>query len=96
MHRSQYENGYDADSVWPLAAVNSKRFLFLVAVDLVVFAVLFAILRWSGQAGPHLALIPTLIAITATKFFGDKQDEDAAFGDHPAVQFTFKALATAS
>jgi hypothetical protein len=94
MHRSQYENGYDAEAAWPLAATNAKRFLFLVVIDLVVFAVLFAILRWSGHTGPHLSLIPTLIAITATKFFGDKKDEDAAFGNHPAVQFTFKALAT--
>ena len=94
MHGSQYENGYDTAAAWPLAAMSSKRFLVLLAIDLVVFAVLFAILRWSGQTGPHLALIPTLIAVTAKKFFGDKQDEDAAFGSHPAVQFTFKALAT--
>lgn len=77
----------------PFAAVSSKRLLILTAIDLVVFAALVAVLRWSGYAGPQLALIPTLIVVIGSKFFGNKKDEDSAFGHHAAVQFTFKALA---
>jgi hypothetical protein len=94
MHGARYEDGHHSDAMFPFAAANSKRFLVLVAIDLVVFAVLVTFMTWSGHAGPQLALIPTLIAVTAAKFFGNKKDEDSTFGDHPAVQFTFKALAT--
>jgi hypothetical protein len=94
MYETRSEDGQHNGAVLPFAATSSKRFLILVAIDLAMFAVLLAILLWSGHAGPHLSLIPTLIAVTATKFFGNKKDEDSTFGDHPAVQFTFKALAT--
>ena len=94
MRRTQALASDDTNVVFPLAAVTTKRFLLLVAIDVIVFAVLVAILRWSGHTGPHLALIPTLIAVTAKKFFGNKKDEDLAFGEHPAVRFTFTALAT--
>lgn len=94
MRRTQVLASHDTDAVFPLAATTTKRFLLLVAVDLVVLAVLVTILRSSGHTGPHLALIPTLIVLTAKKFFGSKKDEDLAFGDHPAVRFTFEALAT--
>lgn len=78
----------------PFAVVTSKGLLILVAAELVVGAALVAFLHWSEYAGPQLALIPTLIAVAGAKFFGSKKDADSAFGDHPAVQFTFKALAT--
>jgi hypothetical protein len=94
MYETRNEDGQHNGAVLPFAPTSSKRFLILIAIDLVMFAVLLAILLSSGHAGPHLSLIPTLIAVTATKFFGNKKDEDSTFGDHPAVQFTFKALAT--
>ena len=94
MYESRTKDGHHIGAVMPFAATSSKRFLVLVVVDLMVFAVVLAILLWSGHTGPQLSLIPTLVAVTAAKFFGDKKDEDSAFGDHPAVQFTFKALAT--
>jgi len=94
VYGARYEDDHHGNAVFPFAAVTSKRFLVLVAADLVIFAALIAFMTWSGHAGPHLALIPTLIAVTAAKFFGNKKAEDSIFGDHPAVQFTFKALAT--
>ena len=94
MYGARYEDGHHGNAVFPFAAVTSKRFLVLVAIDLVIFAALIALMTWSGHAGPQLALIPTLVAVTAAKFFGNKKDEDSTFGDHPAVQFTFKALST--
>ena len=94
MYETRNEDGHHDGALLPFAATSSERFLILVAIDLAIFAVLLAILLWSGHTGPQLSLIPTLVAVTATKFFGSKKDEDATFGDHPAVQFTFKALAT--
>jgi hypothetical protein len=94
MYETRNEDGHHNGALLPFAATSSERFLILVAIDLAIFAVLLAILLWSGHTGPQLSLIPTLVAVTATKFFGSKKDEDSTFGDHPAVQFTFKALAT--
>jgi hypothetical protein len=82
------------DATLPFVASDPRRFLLLVAIDLALFAALIAFFQWSGHAGSQLALIPTLIAVTATKFFGKSKDEDSAFGDNPAVAFTFRALAT--
>lgn len=74
---------YYVGAALPFAAVSSKRLLILTAIDLVAFAALVALLHWSGYAGPQLALIPTLIVVVGAKFFGQKKDEDSAFGDHP-------------
>jgi len=93
MYGARYEDGHHSNAVFPFGAVTSKRFLVVVAIDLVIFAALIALMTWAGHAGPQLALIPTLIVVAGRKFFGRKKDEDSAFGDHPAVQFTFKALA---
>ena len=60
-------------------------------------ALAVAAIAWSvgaGDYGTNVALIPTLIAVTAHKFFGSKKDADQAFGEHPAVAFVFRALAT--
>lgn len=94
MDQTTSEGDYYVGAGLPFAAVSSKRLLILTAIDLVAFAALVAFLHWSGYSGPQLALIPTLIVVVGAKFFGQKKDEDSAFGDHPAVQFTFKALTT--
>jgi ketosteroid isomerase-like protein len=48
----------------------------------------------TGADGAQLGLIPTLIALSAKKFFGNKNDDPDALGDHPAVAYIFKALTT--
>ena len=94
MDQARSKDNRYPDSVLPFPVVSSERLLLLVALELVVLAALVAFLHRSGHAGPQLALIPTLVAVVGAKFFGNKKDEDSAFGDHPAVEFTFKALAT--
>ncbi|MDJ0791297.1 MAG: ester cyclase [Acidimicrobiia bacterium] len=94
MNQINSESGSHLVAASPFPVVSSKRLLILVAVELVVLAALVAFLHGSESAGPQLALIPTLIAVVGAKFFGSKKDKDSVFGDHPAVQFTFKALAT--
>lgn len=69
----------------------TKRQLWIAAA---ATAVLIAYMLWSGTDGPQLGLIPTLIAVTAKKFFGHKEDPEGALGDHPAVAYIFKALTT--
>lgn len=45
--------------------------------------------------GTQLALIPTLVALGAKKFFGkDKGDPDTALADNPAAAFVLGALVT--
>jgi hypothetical protein len=94
MDRSGTDRGYEVNALLPLTTTDSKRFMILIAFDLAVFAVLVVLTGRFGHGGPQLALIPTLIAVTATKFFGKSKDEDSVFGDHPAVAFTFEAFAT--
>ena len=53
-----------------------------------------ALVRHDGD-GTQLAVIPTLIALTAKKFFGkDKGDPETALADHPGVAFVLGALTT--
>jgi hypothetical protein len=94
MDGSRTDRSYEVSGPLPFMTTDSKRFMILIAFDLAVFAVLVVLTGLFGQGGPQLALIPTLIAVTATKFFGKKKDEDSVFGDHPAVAFTFDAFAT--
>lgn len=68
-----------------------RRRLLIAAVGTVLLAI--AMLS-SGADGVQLGLIPTLIAISAKKFFGNKKDDRGALGDHPAVAYIFKALTT--
>jgi hypothetical protein len=73
--------------------LGERRRLLIVAVAAALVAVT-AYMLWSGADGPQLGLIPTLIALTAKKFFGNKKDDADALGDHPAVAYIFKALTT--
>lgn len=53
-----------------------------------------ALLRTNGD-GTQIAVVPTLIALTAKKFFGkDKGDPETALADHPGVAFVLGALTT--
>lgn len=94
MNRAGSQGSHQLDAALPFFTTSPRRFVLLVAAELAVIAALATFLQWSGDTGPQLALIPTLIAITAKKFFGNKEDEDSVFGDHPAVAFTFGAFAT--
>jgi hypothetical protein len=94
MDKTRNASHHEFVGTFPLVFLDARRFIMWVAIELAVVVALVAFLHWSGYSGPQLALIPTLIAITAKKFFGKSEDVDAAFGDHPAVAFTFKALAT--
>ena len=69
----------------------TKRQLWVAAA---ATAILIGYMLWSGTDGPQLGLIPTLIAVTAKKFFGHKEDPEDALGDDPAVAYIFKALTT--
>ena len=94
MDKTRDTPSHGFDEAFPLVPLDTRRFIVWVAIELALVVALVAFLQWSGHSGPQLALIPTLIAVTAKKFFGKSKDVDAAFGDHPAVAFTFKALAT--
>jgi len=94
MDKTRDTGSHEFGETFPLVALDARRFIMWVAIELALVVALVTFLRWSGHSGSQVALIPTLIAITAKKFFGKSKDVDAAFGDHPAVAFTFKALAT--
>ena len=94
MDKTRDAGSHEFGETFPLVALDARRFIMWVAIELALVVALVTFLRWSGHSGPQLALIPTLIAITAKKFFGTSKDGDTVFGDHPAVAFTFKALAT--
>lgn len=60
-------------------------------------AVIAAAVAWLMLAhsdGPQLGLIPTLIGVAGVKFFGRSKGDQDQLGDHPAVAYFFKALAT--
>jgi hypothetical protein len=94
MDRTRDTGSHEIGETFPLVALDTRRFIMWVVIELALVVALVAFLQLSGHSGPQLALIPTLIAITAKKFFGKSKDGDTVFGDHPAVAFTFKALAT--
>ncbi len=75
-----------------LLAHGRRRRRLLAAV--VVAALIAVFMLATGTEGAQLGLIPTLIAISAKKFFGSKKDDPDALGDHPAVAYIFKALTT--
>ena len=75
-----------------LLALGRRRWRLLVAV--VATALVGIFMFFTGPDGAQLGLIPTLIAVTAKKFFGNKKDDPDALGDHPAVAYIFKALTT--
>jgi hypothetical protein len=75
-----------------LLAHGRRRRRLLAAV--VVAALIAVFMLVTGTEGAQLGLIPTLIAISAKKFFGSKKDDPDALGDHPAVAYIFKALTT--
>ncbi len=75
-----------------LGDLPGQRLRLLVAV--VVTALVGIFMLVTGTEGAQLGLIPTLIAISAKKFFGSKKDDPDALGDHPAVAYIFKALTT--
>lgn len=76
------------------ANLNRSHLRVMIAGEVALLVALAAWAVSTGGDGAQLGLIPTLIAITAKKFFGKKSDADVAFGEHPAVEFIFKALAT--
>jgi len=94
MHRARRQDSCESNAALPFLTSSPRQFVLLVAVELAVLAALISFLHWSGHTGPQLALIPTLIALTAKKFFGNKEEGDSVFGEHPAVAFTFEAFAT--
>ena len=69
---------------WPLLIVAAGGVLLAAIV----------VLFLDGTDGTQLGLIPTLIAVSAKKFFGDSDDDPDALGDHPAVAYIFNALTT--
>lgn len=72
---------------------NHRKLLFMVEVGAVIAAVTWLVA--AHQDGPQVALIPTLVAVVAARFFGKKKDdEDGALGEHPAVRFMLGALTT--
>ncbi len=75
-----------------LLAHGRRRRRLLAAV--VVAALIAVFMLVTGTEGAQLGLIPTLIAISAKKFFGSKKDDPDGLGDHPAVAYIFKALTT--
>ncbi len=75
-----------------LLAHGRRRRRLLAAV--VVAALIAVFMLVTGTEGAQLGLIPTLIAISAKKFFGRKKDDPDPLGDHPAVAYIFKALTT--
>ena len=75
-----------------LLAHGRRRRRLLAAV--VVAALIAVFMLGTGTEGAQLGLIPTLIAISAKKFFGSKKYDPDALGDHPAVAYIFKALTT--
>jgi hypothetical protein len=94
MDKARDPGSHEFGETFPLVTLDARQFVMWVTIELALVVAVVALLQWSGYSGPQLALIPTLIAITAKKFFGKSEDGDAAFGDHPAVAFTFQALAT--
>ncbi len=72
-------------------ARRQRRRLLAAAAVTALVAVFMLI---TGTDGTQLGLIPTLIAISAKKFFGSTKDGPNALGDHPAVAYIFKALTT--
>ncbi len=77
-----------------LASLGGQRRLLLIGAAAVALLAVFAVTLGAGSDGAQLGLIPTLIALTAKKFFGNKKDDADALGDHPAVAYIFKALTT--
>jgi len=39
-------------------------------------------------------VIPTLVVVVSKKFFGSKEDDEGAIGEHPVVRFLFEAMTT--
>jgi len=70
---------------------RQRRRLLAAAAVTALVAVFMLV---TGADGAQLGLIPTLIAISVKKFFGDSKDDPDALGDHPAVAYIFKALTT--
>jgi len=83
MDKTRDAESHEFGETFPLATLDARRFAVWVAIELALVVALVAFLQWSGHSGPQLALIPTLIAITAKKFFGKSKDGGAVFGDHP-------------
>ena len=85
-------NRVNAGDIEGLGDLPGQRLRPVVAV--VVTALVGIFMLVTGTEGAQLGLIPTLIAISAKKFFGSKKDDPDALGDHPAVAYIFKALTT--
>jgi hypothetical protein len=77
-----------------LASRGGQRRLLLIAAAAAALLAVFAVTLGAGSDGAQLGLIPTLIALTAKKFFGNKKDAPDALGDHLAVAYIFRALTT--
>ena len=73
---------------------ESRRQRRRLLLSVVVTALVAVFMLVTGADGAQLGLIPTLSAISAKKFFGNKNDDPDALGDHPAVAYIFKALTT--
>ena len=85
--------GEASDMEHPVVPGWERWHLLMVAAAGVLLAA-FVVLFLDGTDGTQLGLIPTLIAVSAKKFFGDANDDPDALGDHPAVAYIFKALTT--
>ena len=79
----------------PLPMTSKSRVRMIAGLRILVAAVCVIVVMSQAGDGAQLALIPTLIALGAKKFFGnDKGDPSEALADNPAVAFVLGALTT--
>jgi hypothetical protein len=76
--------------LFPDSDGKHRKLLMMIEVG-----ALLAVVTWlvaAREDGPQVALIPTLVTVVASRFFGKKKDdEDGALGEHPAVAFMLGA-----
>jgi len=83
------------DGINPLPMTSRSRVRLMAGLRIVVAVVCVIVVMSQDGDGAQLALIPTLIALGARKFFGeDKGDPSTALADNPAVAFVLGALTT--
>ena len=80
-------------ALFPVNSEKHRGLLIMVQVGALIAVVIWLVA--ARENGPQVALIPTLVAVVAARFFGRKKDdEDGAHGEHPAVRFMLGALTT--
>jgi ketosteroid isomerase-like protein len=80
-------------ALFPDSSGNHRKLLIMIQVGALIAVVVWLVA--AREDGPQVALIPTLVTVVASRFFGKKKDdEDGALGEHPAVRFMLGALTT--